>query len=152
MLFNKTLLVFCVVFGGFVSVIVADDLWMTDFDAAKAMAKAENKPIIMNFTGSDWCGFCIRLHKEVFSKASFKEHAGAEWVLVELDFPRRTELSAELTAQNETLAQHYEIRGYPTILVLSPDGALIGKTGYRPGGAEVYVGHIQDILTQSAVQ
>jgi len=124
----------------------AGEGWMTDFKAAKAKAAAENKPILVDFTGSDWCGWCIKLDKEVFSQAAFQEYAEEELVLVELDFPRAKKQSAELKAQNEALAQHYGIRGFPTILVLSPEGKLIEKTGYRRGGAEQYVDHIQEIV------
>lgn len=123
-----------------------DSRWLTDFEAAKAQAKAENKPILVNFSGSDWCGYCIALEREVFTKPAFKEYAESDLILVLLDFPRRTELSPELQAQNEALAKQYGIRGFPTILVLSPEGALIDKTGYIGGGPENYVKHIQEIL------
>ena len=138
----------CIILLGFASAVFAGDGWMTDFDAAKAKAKAENKSMLLNFTGSDWCGWCIKLDQEVFGKAAFKEYAAAELVLVELDFPQVKQQSAELKAQNEALEAQYEIRGYPTILVLSPDAILIEKTGYQPGGAEAYVNHIQSILVQ----
>ena len=122
--------------------------WMTDFAAAQAKARAENKPLLVDFTGSDWCGWCIRLDKEVFSQSAFQAYAAAELVLVEIDFPRRKTLSAELKAQNEALAQQYEIRGFPTILLLSPEGELIEKTGYRRGGPESYVAHLKEILAK----
>ena len=127
---------------------VVAELWMTDFEAAKVKAKAENKPMLLDFTGSDWCGWCIKLDKEVFGEAAFKDYAAAELVLVELDFPRGKGQSAELKAQNEALAKQYGVRGFPTILLLSPDGELIEKTGYQRGGAEAYVEHIKAILAQ----
>lgn len=136
-----------ITFLGLASVALAGgDGWMTDFEAAKAKAKAENKPMLLDFTGSDWCGWCIKLDKEVFGQAAFREYASAELVLVELDFPRGKEQSAKLKAQNEKLAKEYGIRGFPTILVLSSEGELIEKTGYQRGGAEAYVAHIQGIL------
>ena len=121
---------------------------MTDFEAAQVKAKAENKPMLLDFTGSDWCGWCIKLDKEVFGEAAFKDYAAAELVLVELDFPRGKGQSAELKAQNEALAKQYGVRGFPTILVLSPDGELIEKTGYQRGGPEAYVEHIKGILAK----
>ena len=133
---------------GLLSATFASDGWMTDFEAAKVKAKAENKPMLLDFTGSDWCGWCIKLDKEVFSEAAFKDYAAAELVLVELDFPRGKEQSAELKAQNEALAKQYGVRGFPTILVLSPEGELIEKTGYQRGGPEAYVEHIKGILAQ----
>jgi len=123
--------------------------WMTDFEAAKAKAKAENKPLLLDFTGSDWCGWCIKLDKEVFSKAAFEDYAKDSLVLVELDFPRdSSKQTKEVAEQNEALAQKYQIRGFPTILVLSPDGELIEKTGYQSGGAEKYVEHIKEIIAK----
>lgn len=124
----------------------AGDDWMTDFAAAKIIAAAEQKPLLLDFTGSDWCGWCIKLEKEVFSQKAFKEFAADNLVLVELDFPRGEEQSEDLKAQNKALAEKYGIRGFPTILVLSPEGELIEKTGYQRGGPEAYVEHIKEIL------
>lgn len=138
----------CVALLGLAASAFAGDGWMTDFEAAKAKAKAENKPLLLDFTGSDWCGWCIKLDKEVFSKDAFKEYASAELVLVELDFPRGKEQPAELKAQNEKLAKQYGVRGFPTIVVLSPEGELIEKTGYQRGGPEAYVEHIKGILAK----
>jgi len=123
--------------------------WLTDFEAAKAKAVAEQKPLLLDFTGSDWCGWCIKLDEEVFSQDAFKEYANGSLILVELDFPKRKEQSTELKAQNKALAEKYGIRGFPTILVLSPEGELIEKTGYQRGGAEAYVKHIQEILASA---
>lgn len=123
------------------------DGWLTDFEAAVAKAETEKKPLLVNFTGSDWCGWCIRLDKEVFSKPVFKEYAARELVLVEIDFPRRKEkLSEELKIQNKKLAERFGVRGYPTILLLSADESLIGKTGYKEGGAEAYIAHIKKMI------
>lgn len=124
----------------------SETTWMTDFDAAKAKAKAEGKPLLVNFTGSDWCGWCIKLVDEVFSQKAFQEYADKSLVLVEIDFPRRKEISAELKAQNEALAKTYGIRGFPTILVMDADAKVLKSTGYRRGGAEAYVSHIKQIL------
>ena len=145
---QKLLSVLCVTCLGLASGLFAGEGWMTDFEAAQAKAKAENKPLLLDFTGSDWCGWCIRLDEEVFSQAAFREYAAAELVLVEIDFPRRTDQPAKLKAQNEALSQKYGIRGFPTILVLSPEGELIEKTGYRRGGPEAYVAHIKEILAK----
>jgi len=152
--FQRILSLFGVVALGLAaSCSAAGDGWLTDFEAAKVKAKAENKPMLLDFTGSDWCRWCIKLDKEVFGEAAFKDYAAAELVLVELDFPDpKGQLakgqSAQLKAQNEALAKQYGVRGFPTILLLSPDGELIEKTGYQRGGAEAYVEHIKAILAQ----
>jgi protein disulfide-isomerase len=133
---------------GLLSATFAADGWMTDFEAAKAKAKTENKNLLLDFTGSDWCGWCIKLNKEVFSQEAFQDYAAESLVLVELDFPRGTDLPAELKAQNEALAKKYGVRGFPTILVLSPEGDLVKQTGYEAGGAEAYVEHIKAIIAK----
>ena len=148
MKFQKLLSLLCVTYLGLASGLFASEGWMTDFEAAQAKAKAENKPMLLDFTGSDWCGWCIKLDEEVFSQTAFSQYAAAELVLVEIDFPRRTDQPAKLKAQNEALAQKYGIRGFPTILVLSPEGELIEKTGYRRGGPRAYVAHIKEILAK----
>ena len=124
----------------------ADAEWLIDFKAAQAKAKAENKPMLLDFTGSDWCVWCVRLTQEVFSKEAFKAYAAESLVLVELDFPSRKPQSEVTKLQNEALAQKYGIRGFPTIVLLSPEGELIGRTGYQRGGPEKYIEHLKEIL------
>ena len=124
----------------------ATDSWKTDFAAALEEAKAQNKSILVDFTGSDWCGWCIKLNKEVFSQTAFKEFAASELVLVKIDFPIKKTQSEALVAQNKALADKYEVHGYPTILLLSPQGKLIGRTGYKAGGPETYIEHIKKII------
>ena len=116
--------------------------WMTDFAAAKASAKAQNKDLLIDFTGSDWCGWCIRLKKEVFSKEAFKDEIHKHFVLVELDYPRKKKLPDALAAQNEKLKNEYAIRGYPTIFLTDADGRPYARTGYRRGGPEKYLEHL----------
>ncbi|MFP4165833.1 MAG: thioredoxin family protein [Opitutales bacterium] len=122
------------------------DAWRTDFEAAKAEAAKEEMPMLLNFTGSDWCHWCQKLDDEVFSQSAFKEYAD-NLVLVKLDFPRNKEQSEEVKQQNRKLAQKYGVQGFPTILVLSPEGELVKKTGYRPDGAEAYVKHLKSIVS-----
>jgi thioredoxin-related protein len=120
--------------------------WETDFDAAKQRAKAEKKAMLLDFTGSDWCGWCIRLKKEVFDHEEFQEYAKKNLVLVELDFPRSKELPEEEKEQNEALAAEYGIRGYPTIVLLNSRGREVARTGYQEGGPEKYVEHLEELL------
>lgn len=122
-------------------------IWMHDFEAAKAKAVAEGKPIFINFTGTDWCGWCIKLEKEVFSKKAFQEYAEENLVLVEVDFPKKKKQSAELKAQNAKLDQEYGVEGYPTLYLLDAQGnKLTEDIGYRSGGAEAYVKHLKSLL------
>lgn len=125
------------------------DNWMTDFEAARVKAKAENKHLLLDFTGSDWCGWCMKLDKEVFSTPEFKAFADANLILVKLDFPRRKPQSDAVKAQNQKLQVKYGVEGYPTLVILDPDGKEVGQTGYRKGGAEPYVKHLQEFLDRS---
>jgi protein disulfide-isomerase len=120
--------------------------WETDFDKASAAAKKSGKYMLLDFSGSDWCGWCIKLDKEVFSQDAFKTYADKSLVPVVLDFPRKTEQSEELKKQNEALMKKYGIRGFPTVLVLSPEGELVGRTGYQKGGPEAYVKHLSEMI------
>lgn len=141
----KSLLIPFFFFSGLVSA-YANGNWKTNFETALAEAKNQNRSVLVNFTGSDWCGWCIKLDKEVFSQDAFKQFADDELVLVKIDFPRKKQQSAEVIDQNERLLKQYNVRGFPTILLLSPEGKLIGKTGYEAGGAEAYVEHIKGLL------
>jgi len=120
--------------------------WETDFDVAKQRARDEKKPILLDFTGSDWCGWCMKLKKEVFDTPQFREYAKGKLVLVEVDFPQAKRLSKALKEQNEKLAQVYGIHGYPTITLLDPQGVKVAETGYHEGGPAKYIEHLQSLL------
>ncbi len=117
--------------------------WLTDFAAAKKQAAADKKPILMFFTGSDWCIWCQRLHEGVLDKPEFADFA-KKLVLVELDFPQEKQLPAELKKQNAELAEKFKVDGYPCTVVLAADGeTVLGRlSGYSPE----YIDKIQDIL------
>lgn len=124
----------------------AGDGWSTDFNKSLEQAKKEGKHVLVDFSGSDWCGWCIKLDKEVFSQEAFKDYAKDNLVTVMLDFPKSKSQSDEVKAQNKELQKKYEVRGFPTVLVLNPDGELVAKTGYRPGGPEKYVEHLKELI------
>jgi len=127
-----------------------DATWMADFDKAVEVAKKENKNLLVDFTGSDWCGWCIKLHDEVFDHKAFLDAAQKEYVLVALDFPRSDELKAKVPnpERNNELKNKYGVRGFPTILLLTPEGELIGQTGYQRGGPEKYVAHLGELKAE----
>lgn len=126
----------------------AADAWLTDLEAAKKQAAAEKKDILVDFTGSDWCGWCIRLKKEVFDQPEFAE-ASKKFVLVELDFPRGKKQSPELKAKNEALSKQFAIAGFPTILLLDAQGQVYAQTGYQEGGAKQYLAHLGTLSKQN---
>lgn len=117
--------------------------WTTDVPAALAKAKAENKTVLLDFTGSDWCGWCIKFKKEALDTPEFQDYAAKNLVLVEVDFPRKLQQSEDLKSANKALAGQYNITGYPTFVVLNKDGKQIGRQdGYEPGGAKAFIDKI----------
>jgi thioredoxin-related protein len=124
--------------------------WLTDLPKAQAQAKAENKAVLINFTGSDWCGWCIRLRKEVFAKPDFEEYASQNLVLVEIDFPKRKELPDALKKANRALAGKFDVEGYPTLIVLGADGQKLGKLGYAPGGTKAFLSEMSKTIGKKA--
>lgn len=122
--------------------------WLTDFAAAQKLAAEKKLPILVDFSGSDWCGWCIRLDREVFSEKAFKDFAKDNLVLFLADFPRSKPQSDALKKQNEMLSNKYGIQGFPTVLLLDANGRVLHQTGYRPGGAVKYIQHLKDLLSQ----
>ncbi len=127
----------------------AEVQWMTDLPKAQAKAKTENKLVLIDFTGSDWCPWCIKLNKEVFSKPEFIEFANKNLVPVEIDFPRRKQQPAELKKANQALQEKYKIEGYPTVVVLNSNGQKVGELGYQPGGPKPFIEKLQQLKKQS---
>ncbi len=126
-----------------------NSLWFENIDKAKAEAKETNKPMLLNFSGSDWCIWCKKLNSEVLSKSTFEEYAKDNLVLVSVDFPQFASQNDDLKNQNQELAQTYNIKGFPTVVLLSSDGKEIGRTGYQPGGPEKYIEHLKSIIQTS---
>lgn len=120
--------------------------WETDLEVAKQRAKDENKTILMDFTGSDWCGWCIKLKDEVFDKPEFQEYAKKHLVMLELDYPRGKKLPSKEKEQNAKLKDEYKIKGYPTIILVSASGKEKARTGYVEGGPAKYVDHLKELL------
>jgi len=121
--------------------------WETDYEHAKETAKQEHRYILLNFSGSDWCGPCIRMHDEIFESAAFKQIAGSELVLLNADFPRlkKNQLPKEQQKQNEQLADLYNTKGnFPLTVLLSADGKLIKEwVGFPERGAEQFVNEVK---------
>ena len=121
--------------------------WIENYDAAIAAAQEMKRPILVNFTGSDWCSWCKKLSAEVFTQDQFKDYAKANLVLLKLDFPRSIPQTAELKAQNNKLQEQFKIQGYPTIVLMDGNGNEINRLGYEPGGAAAYVNRLKTMLT-----
>lgn len=129
-------------------------IWHTDMSKAADISIKENKPMFLFFTGSDWCGWCIRLQKEVFKTPEFIKWAKENVVLVELDFPRKNNQSEEVKMQNAQLQQQLQVRGYPTVWFVSATKTAeakvnlnaLGSTGYVAGGPKVWIDGANQII------
>lgn len=107
--------------------------WMTDLEAAKAKAAAENKAVLIDFTGSDWCGWCIRLRKQVLDTPAFETYAKDKFVLMEVDVPQNPKFDPVLRKRNEQLCEQFAVEGFPTIMVITPQGEVVGGfSGFKP--------------------
>ena len=130
-------------------------VWHTDVKKAINISIETGKPLFFFFTGSDWCGWCKRLVREVFIKPEFAVWASKNTVLVELDFPRRTPISDELKKQNRELGQMFGVRGYPTGWFVTPvingkeidlGSKRLGSQGYVAGGPKAWIAGANKIL------
>ena len=149
---NKIVLLFLLVFGSMTT--QAQELtWETNINKAIEVSNKTNKPLLLFFTGSDWCGWCIRLQKEVLKTPEFTKWANENVVLVELDYPRRTPQTAEIKKQNAELQQAFGIQGFPTVFfakAITTDGKTnfqgLGNTGYVAGGPTAWLAVADRIL------
>ena len=141
----KTFTTILLVAFGLCRAMAGDAGWLTDYNKAQAQAKSENKLLLMDFTGSDWCGWCIKLNKEVFSQTAFKEYAAKNVVLLEVDFPQEKKQSAEQKTANSALQKKYQIQGYPTIIVLNGAGKQVGQLGYEAGGPKNFIAQLEKL-------
>ncbi|PYJ75240.1 MAG: thioredoxin family protein [Verrucomicrobia bacterium] len=124
----------------------AESSWLSDYKKAQQEAKTSNKFLLLDFTGSDWCGWCKRLEKEILSQSQFENYARENLVLLEVDFPRAKPQSPELRKQNQELAQQYQIEGFPTIVVLNGDGQKLWQyDGYFPDGLAAFIAELEKL-------
>jgi len=154
---KKTIIVLLLVLGGFSAQAQASAEWHTDLNKAMAISNKTNKPLFMFFTGSDWCGWCMKLQKEVFKTPEFEKWAKENVVLLELDFPKRTEQSTEIKQQNANLNNFFKVRGYPMVWVAdvkkTDDGKIQftarGSSGYVAGGPSAWLEGANKILANN---
>jgi thioredoxin-related protein len=120
--------------------------WLTDLNAGRAQAQQEGKFVMINFTGSDWCPWCIKLRQEVFSQPEFEAFASKNLVLVEIDFPKRTPQPVAVQKANSSLVAQFKVDGFPTLIFLNPQGRVVHRGGYQPGGAKPFVQEMAKVL------
>lgn len=120
--------------------------WDEKLETALIQAQNENKFVLVNFTGSDWCIWCQRLSNEVFTQKEFENFAKENLVLVKIDFPKNIEQSNGTRLYNQKLLQQFAVKGFPTIFILDKNGNMRLRTGYLPGGAANYVSHLKEYM------
>ncbi len=120
--------------------------WRTDFEQAQKDALAQNKPLFVYFTGSDWCPWCKKMDAQILSTPEFQKALSDKLIFVKVDFPRNTKLDPALEAQNKRLSKTYEIQGFPTAILLDPNGKRIEKLGFENGGGAAYAKKVEGII------
>lgn len=151
---KKTIFAFLLFIGTYSFSAAQEAIWHTDMTKASEIAITENKPVLMFFTGSDWCGWCKRLQREVLLTEDFEAWAKDNVVLMELDFPRRTPQEQSVKVQNYQLQQIFKVTGYPKIFFVNPekkpDGKMnlnsLGSTGYVRGGTQKWLAVANNII------
>jgi thioredoxin-related protein len=129
--------------------IAADSTWITGWKNAAAQASAAQRPILADFTGSDWCAWCNKLKHEVFDTPEFAAWAKNSVVLMEVDFPQNRPVSDEQKKENQGLAERYQVDGFPTVLLLASNGTEIGRLGYQDGGPKAWIAAAEAIIAKA---
>ena len=120
--------------------------WSTDLDKALAQAKKEKKSVLVEFTGSDWCPWCIKMDKEVLDTPAFKDYAGKNLILMLVDFPQTKQLPQKVQDQNDQLQKQYATEGFPTYILIDKDGKVLGQqVGYLDGGPTAFIAKLQSM-------
>jgi thioredoxin-related protein len=132
-----------------VEAVAESSAWLTNHEQALRIAAEEKHCVLIDFTGSDWCVWCVRLHKEILETKFFQDYARSSLVLLEVDLPREKKLPPELLRQNQSLAEKYKVEGFPTIILLDPSGREIGRTGYMQGGPKTFIRDLKRIIASA---
>lgn len=130
-------------------VLLSGSNWLTDFNQAKTVSQQKHQYILLNFSGSDWCSGCIKLHKNIFESSAFQHYAGDHLVLLNADFPRskKNSLPADQQKKNDALAEKYNPNGiFPYTVLLNSDGTVLKKwEGYYEGGPDNFIQEIKAV-------
>lgn len=123
--------------------LIANEPWLTDLPTAQAKAQAENKSVLIHFSGSDWCGWCMKLRKEVFAKAEFDSYARSNLVLLIVDFPKHKPVAAGIQSTNQRVAEQFQVQGFPTLILLDCQGKRLGNVNYSQGGTKPFLAEVE---------
>lgn len=120
--------------------------WLTDYTQALEVAKKEHKPVILLFTGSDWCTWCKKLEREVLQQNEFASMCANEFIFVKVDFPHNPRLPSEVEREHRGLKNRYGVRGLPKMVMLNEKQEQIAYVGYRRGGPKAFAEHLLETL------
>jgi protein disulfide-isomerase len=124
--------------------------WVYNYDHAVRVARDQKRTVLINFTGSDWCGYCIKLKKEIFDTADFKDFANDELVLLEVDFPEKKRQDPIDARVNKALAQKFNVTGFPTLFLVDGQGKVLGEVDYNGGGTTAFLKALNRVLKPSS--
>jgi thioredoxin-related protein len=119
--------------------------WLTDYRKAQSISAQSQRDLLLSFTSFDSSEWCRKLDAEIYQQEAFKEYAKKNLVLVRIDFPKSKDQPAELKTQNQSLAEAYNIRGYPTMVLVNPKGQKVGTAKYMPGGPEAFIKELDEL-------
>ncbi len=120
--------------------------WLDDYGKAMQQAQTENKDVLLDFTGSDWCPWCMKMDKEVLDTPEFQHYAGKHLVLMLVDFPQSKQLPQKVQDQNNDLQKKYSAEGFPTFILIDKDGKVLGQqVGYLPGGPQAFIAKVESM-------
>ena len=120
--------------------------WLIDYAEARELSKKTLKPIVLFFTGSDWCAWCIKLEEEVLNTPDFAAAVLDKFIFVKADFPNKFKLSRALASQNDALKKAHGVRGFPTLIILDSEGKKIGAIGYKAGGSQQFIDYLNSLI------
>jgi len=124
--------------------------WKTDYEAGLKQARETHRPILLNFTGSDWCGWCMKLDREILATPEFKRYADEHLVLVKIDFPMHKSQPDAEKARNEELAARFHVQGFPTLVLLNPEAKPCGTLGYLRGGPGAFIDRLTSLIASQS--
>lgn len=143
--FRSALMMLGLVLGSTCAASAQDADWSDNVPASLKKAGDEGKDVVMDFTGSDWCGWCMKLKSEVFDQDEFKKQAPSHFVLVELDFPQNKKMPEAITAQNAEWMRKFGVSGFPTIMLVDAKGRPFAQLGYAAGGPGPYLKTLEEM-------
>ena len=144
MTFRRVFLVYLTLLLPFLSSSAsAAEPWLTELNSAQARAQVENKAVLIHFSGSDWCGWCMKLRKEVFAKPEFDAYARTNLVLLAVDFPKHKPVPAGIQSTNQRVADQFQVQGFPTLVLLDSQGRRLGNINYAQGGTKPFLAEVE---------